>query len=117
MASYLVIPITGGTTATSDTNEVVVPIDSIMFVHQGTAGAPQTNPTVTTTIVLNDGLLTELQFTHTAAAAGYNVLEAVNDAISGKPAGGRCVVGGIPATVSATGQALTFVTFTQMAIT
>ncbi|MBC8302764.1 MAG: hypothetical protein H8E55_44295 [Pelagibacterales bacterium] len=117
MASYLVIPITGGTVATSDTNEVVVPIDSIMFAHQGIAGAPQTTPTVNTTIVLNDGLLTELQFTHTAAAAGFNVLDAINGAIAGKPAGGRCVVGGIPATVSATGQAVTFVQFSQMAIT
>ena len=52
-----------------------------------------------------------LTLTHTAAAATYNVADTLQDAWVSNPGGIVAQVGGIPATVSATGQALTFVVF------
>lgn len=52
-----------------------------------------------------------LTLTHTAAAAGYNVPDIIQDAWVSNPGGIVSTIGGIPATVSATGQALTFVVF------
>jgi|TARA_R110000851_G_scaffold237054_1_gene389874 hypothetical protein len=114
MAGYLEIPITGGTGATSITNKVVISKESIISIQQGTVGAPQTNPTTLTHILCSDGI--EFQLTHTAAAAGFSVLDSLLEGWTGSPGNGVSKVGGIPATVSATGQALTFVTFTQLVI-
>ena len=52
-----------------------------------------------------------LTLTHTAAAATYNVADIIQDTWVASPGNGVAVIGGIPATVSATGQALTFVQF------
>tara|TARA_R110000824_G_scaffold60477_1_gene161622 strand:- start:197 stop:541 length:345 start_codon:yes stop_codon:yes gene_type:complete len=43
-----------------------------------------------------------------AAATGFSLVDAVSDAWASNPGGIVAQVGGIPATVSATGQALTF---------
>ena len=114
MAGYLEIPITGGSAATSNTNKFVIDKSDIVLIHQGTVGAPQTNPTTKSAIIMQDGV--ELQLTHTAAASGFSVLDAILDAYSGNPGNGVSKVGGVPATVSGTGQALTFVVFSQVAI-
>jgi hypothetical protein len=113
--AYLEIPITGGTGATSITNKFVIDKDKIVLIHQGSVGAAQTNPTTVSSILCEGGV--ELQITHTAAATGFSVLDALLDAYSGSPGNGVSKVGGIPATVSASGQALTFVVFSQVAIT
>ena len=112
--AYLEIPITGGSGATSITDKFVIDKDKIVLIHQGSVGAPQTNPTTVSSIICEGGV--ELQITHTAAATGFSVLNALLDAYSGSPVNGVSKVGGVPATVSATGQALTFVTFTQLVI-
>ncbi len=112
--AYLEIPITGGSGATSITDKFVIDKDKIVLIHQGSVGAPQTNPTTVSSIICEGGV--ELQITHTAAATGFSVLDGLLDAYSGSPGNGVSKVGGIPATVSATGQALTFVVFSQVAI-
>jgi hypothetical protein len=112
--AYLEIPITGGSGATSITDKFIIDKDKIVLIHQGSVGAPQTNPTTVSSIICEGGV--ELQITHTAAATGFSVLNALLDAYSGSPGNGVSKVGGIPATVSATGQALTFVVFSQVVI-
>jgi len=112
--AYLEIPITGGSGATSITDKFVIDKDKIVLIHQGSVGAPQTNPTTVSSILCEGGV--ELQITHTAAATGFSVLDALLDAYSGSPGNGISKVGGIPATVSASGQALTFVVFSQVVI-
>jgi len=112
--AYLEIPITGGSGATSITDKFVIDKDKIVLIHQGSVGAPQTNPATVSSIICEGGV--ELQITHTAAATGFSVLNALLDAYSGSPGNGVSKVGGIPATVSATGQALTFVVFSQVVI-
>ena len=114
MAGFLEIPITGGTGATSVTTKQVIAIDKIISIQQGTVGAPQTSPATLSHILCQDGV--EYQLTHTAAAAGFSVLDSLIDAWYGSPGNGISKVGGIPATVSATGQALTFVVFSQVGI-
>jgi hypothetical protein len=52
-----------------------------------------------------------LTLTHTAAATGFSVPDAIQDAWVSNPGGIVAKIGGIPATVSASGQALTFVVF------
>ena len=112
--AYLESPITGGSGATSITDKFVIDKDKIVLIHQGSVGAPQTNPTTVSSIICEGGV--ELQITHTAAATGFSVLNALLDAYSGSPGNGVSKVGGVPATVSATGQALTFVVFSQVVI-
>ena len=114
MAGFLEIPITGGTGATSVTTKQVIAIDKIISIQQGTVGAPQTSPATLSHILCSDGI--EFQLTHTAAAAGFSVLDALIDGWYGAPGNGVSKVGGIPATISGTGQALTFVSFTDIAV-
>ncbi len=112
MAGFLEIPITGGTGIAAGSNKLVLAKDNIMSITQGDPAGG--TPGVITTIRLTD--LVEYAVTHTAAAAGFNVQDALIDAWVGAPGNGVSKVGGIPATVSATGQALTFVNFTLYAI-
>ena len=68
----------------------------------------------TSTIInMNSSVAAEdvLTLTHTAAAAGYNVADILQEGWVSNPGGIVSTIGGIPATVSATGQALTFVVF------
>jgi|TARA_R110002110_G_scaffold114031_2_gene282687 hypothetical protein len=116
--SYLEIPIT----AVNGQTSYVIPKDKIMLIRQGDAVLP--NPTggtvgTTVSIWLDSGLATQevITFTHTVLsagviAAGYNVANIIQDAWASNPGGIVSRVGGIPATISATGQALTFVVFT-----
>ena len=71
------------------------------------------NATSTIININSGGIAAEdvLTLTHTAAAATYNVADIIQDTWVASPGTGVAVIGGIPATVSATGQALTFVQF------
>ena len=67
----------------------------------------------TSTIINLNGPAAEdvLTLTHTAAAATYNVADILQEGWVSNPGGIVATIGGIPATVNATGQALTFVQF------
>ena len=71
------------------------------------------NATSTIININSGGVATEdvLTLTHTAAAATYSVADIIQDTWVASPGNGVAVIGGITATVSATGQALTFVQF------
>jgi len=112
--SYLEIPITSVQTDLTLTSKLVIDKSDIVRVSQGAQGGGATTPTTLTTIWAKDGI--EYQLTHTAAAAGFNVLDAIIEGWTGAPGNGVSKVGGIPATLSATGQALTFVQFTDIAV-
>ena len=113
--SYLEIPIT----AVNGQTSYVIPKDKIMLIRQGDATLPAAGAVGTTvSIWLDSGLATQevITFTHTVLsagviAAGYNVANIIQDAWASNPGGIVSRVGGIPATISATGQALTFVVF------
>ena len=101
--SYLQIPLTP---AVNGQTSVVIQKKDILSVLAGGVAT-------STVINMNTGVAAEdvLTLTHTAAAAGYNVADVVQDAWVSNPGGIVAKIGGIPATVSATGQALTFVQF------
>ena len=113
--SYLEIPIT----AVNGQTKYVIAKDKIMLVRQGVATLPNAaNPLITVSLFLDSGLATQevITFTHTqqspaVIAAGFNVADIISDTIAGNPGGIVARVGGIPATISATGQALSFVQF------
>jgi|14_taG_2_1085336.scaffolds.fasta_scaffold118598_3 hypothetical protein len=111
--SYLEIPIASVQADLNVTTKLVIDKGEIIRIAQGTQAAGTTEAT-TTTIWCKEAV--EYQLTHTAAAAGYSVLDAIIDAWTASPGSGVSKVGGIPATVSATGQALTFVAFTDIAV-
>jgi hypothetical protein len=100
--SYLKIPLTP---AVNGQTSIVIPKAAILSVLavSGTS----------TIINLNTGSTNEdtLTLTHTAAAAGYSIPDVLQDAWTSNPGGIVATVGGVPATLSATGQALTFVVF------
>ena len=77
------------------------------------------NATSTIININSGGVATEdvLTLTHTAAAATYSVADIIQDTWVASPGNGVAVIGGIPATVSATGQALTFVQFSAALFT
>ena len=113
MASYLEIPIGSTETDLNVTSKLVIDKSDIIRIAQGTQAAGATPATVTT-IWCKEAI--EYQLTHSAAATGFSVLNSIIDAWTGSPGNGVSKVGGIPATVSATGQALTFVSFTDIAV-
>jgi|TARA_R110001632_G_scaffold47665_1_gene120680 hypothetical protein len=101
--SYLKIPLTP---AVNGQTSVVIQkkdIASILAV----AGGLSTIINVNTSVGAED----ILTLTHTAAAAGFNVADILQDAWTSNPGGIVATVGGIPAVVSATGQATSFVQF------
>ena len=102
--SYLKIPLTP---AVNGQTSVVIQKKDIISIL-AVAGGVSTIINVNTLVGAEDVLL----LTHTAAATGYNVADILQDAWVSNPGGIVATVGGIPATVSATGQALTFVNFT-----
>ena len=101
--SYLKIPLTP---AVNGQSSVVIQKKDILNVLAVNA--------TSTIININSGVAAEdiLTLTHTAAAAGFSVPDIIQDAWVSNPGGIVATIGGIPATVSATGQALTFVVFT-----
>jgi hypothetical protein len=114
MGSYLEIPIASAQADLTVTSKLVIDKSNIIRIAQGSAGAGQTTPATLTTIECKESV--EYQLTHTAAAAGFSVLDAIIDTWTADPGSGTSKVGGIPATVSGTGQALTFVSFTDIAV-
>ena len=120
--SYLKIPLSP---AVNGQTSVVLPKSKIVRVVSGDAAGG--NLTTATTIFMDTGvaLLDAYAFTHTAAAlagtpAGstqsYNVADIIQEAWTSNPGSIVSVVGGIPATQSATNQALTFVQFSALAV-
>ena len=114
--SYLEIPIT----AVNGQTKYVISKESIVLVRQGDDVQPPTAGTVGTTVTIflkgSVAAYDAITFTHTALsagviAAGFNVADVISEAIASNPGGIIAKVGGIPATISATGQALTFVQF------
>tara|TARA_R100001369_G_scaffold56483_1_gene83286 strand:+ start:930 stop:1298 length:369 start_codon:yes stop_codon:yes gene_type:complete len=115
--SYLEIPIT----ALNGQTKVIIPKGDILYARQGDAVLPQpTGGTVGTTVTLflssQSGTFDTLTLTHTVLsaaviAAGYNVADVINETLASNPGGIIAKVGGIPATLSATFQALSFVQF------
>jgi hypothetical protein len=101
--SYLKIPLTP---AVNGQSSIVIQKKDILNVLAVNA--------TSTIININSGVAAEdiLTLTHTAAAAGFSVPDIIQDAWVSNPGGIVATIGGIPATVSATGQALTFVVFT-----
>jgi len=101
--SYLKIPLTP---AVNGQSSVVIQKKDILNVLAVNA--------TSTIININSGVAAEdvLTLTHTAAAAGFSVPDIIQDAWVSNPGGIVATIGGVPATVSATGQALTFVVFT-----
>jgi len=102
-------------TAINAQSYFLINMDDIVLIRPGdNAGA---NLTTTTSIIVDTGVAASdvITFTHGTAATGYSVVDAFMDAWAAKPSGGVSLVGGIPATVSGTGQALTFVQFTAWA--
>ena len=114
MGSYLEIPIASAQADLTVTSKLVIDKSNIIRIAQGSAGAGQTTPATLTTIECKEAV--EYQLTHTAAAAGFSVLDSLIDAWTALPGNGVSKVGGIPATISGTGQALTFVSFTDIAV-
>ena len=106
--SYLKIPLTP---AVNGQSSVVIQKKDILNVLAVNATSTIINMNVFGT---TEEILT---LTHTAAAAGFSVPDIIQDAWVSNPGGIVATIGGVPATVSATGQALTFVVFTAALFT
>tara|TARA_R100000544_G_scaffold33024_1_gene19423 strand:+ start:249 stop:572 length:324 start_codon:yes stop_codon:yes gene_type:complete len=106
--SYLKIPLTP---AVNGQTSVVIQKKDILSVLAVNA--------TSTIINMNSSVAAEdvLTLTHTAAAAGYNVADILQEGWVSNPGGIVSTIGGVPATVSATGQALTFVVFSAALFT
>ena len=106
--SYLKIPLTP---AVNGQSSIVIQKKDILNVLAVNATSTIINMNVFGT---TEEILT---LTHTAAAAGFSVPDIIQDAWVSNPGGIVATIGGVPATVSATGQALTFVVFTAALFT
>jgi len=106
--SYLKIPLTP---AVNGQTSVVIQKKDILNVLAVNATSTIINMNVFGT---TEEILT---LTHTAAAAGYNVADILQEGWVSNPGGIVSTIGGVPATVSATGQALTFVVFSAALFT
>ncbi len=100
--SYLKIPLTPAVNGQSSVIIHKKDILSVLAVNS-----------TSTIININSGVATEdvLTLTHTAAASGFSVPDVIQDTWVSSPGNGVSKIGGIPATVSSTGQAETFVVF------
>lgn len=113
MGNYLEIPISSVEADLDVTSKLVIDKSEIIRIAQGVINTGATAATVTT-IYCKESV--DYQLTHTAAATGFSVLNSIIDAWTSLPGSGVSKVGGIPATVSASGQALTFVSFTDVLV-
>ena len=113
MGSYLEIPIASVQADLNVTSKLVIDKSDIIRIAQG-ANPGGLTPATLTTIFCKESV--EYQLTHTAAAAGFSVLDSLIDAWTALPGNGVSKVGGIPAVVSATGQATSFVVFSDIAV-
>ena len=100
--SYLKIPLTPA--VNGQTSVVIQKKDILSVLAVGGTS---------TIINMNTASGTEdiLTLTHTLAATGFSVPDAIQDAWASNPGGIVAKVGGVPSTLSASGQALTFVVF------
>ena len=107
--SYLKIPLTP---AVNGQSSVIIQKKDILNVLAVAGGE-------STIINMNSSVAAEdvLTLTHTAAATGFSVPDAIQDAWVSNPGGIVAKIGGIPATVNASGQALTFVVFSAALFT
>ncbi len=102
--------------AVNGQNYFIIPKDQISYVVPG-AGALTTTVDVFMKQSIVGGAADAYRITFSAAAAaGYSLSDAVSNAWVSAPGAGVSVVGGIPATVSATGQALTFCTISGVTL-
>jgi hypothetical protein len=113
MGSYLEIPIASAQADLNVTSKLVIDKSDIIRIAQGSTAGGLT-PGTLTTIWCKESV--EYQLTHTAAAAGFSVLDSLIDAWTALPGNGVSKVGGIPAVVSATGQATSFVVFSDILV-
>ena len=113
MGSYLEIPIASVQADLNVTSKLVIDKSDIIRIAQG-ANPGGGTPATLTTIFCKESV--EYQLTHTAAAPGFSVLDSLIDAWTALPGNGVSKVGGIPAVVSATGQATSFVVFSDILV-
>ena len=106
--SYLKIPLTP---AVNGQSSVIIQKKDILNVLAVNATSTIINMNVFGT---TEEILT---LTHTAAATGFSVPDAIQNAWVSNPGGIVAKIGGIPATVNASGQALTFVVFSAALFT
>ena len=121
--SYLKIPLTG--VALPGAQYFIIPKDNISYV---VAGAAVGGLATVEVFLKNNSALggagdaLRIQFGQAAPAAGFSLVDAIQDAWVSNPGGIVSTVGGIPATLSVTapgvvgGQALTFCTITGVTI-
>ena len=121
--SYLKIPLTG--VALPGAQHFIIPKDNISYIVAGAAGA---GGVATVDVVLKHAAFgavgadaLKITFGQAAPAAGFSLVDAVQNAWTSNPGGIVSELGGIPATLSVTapgvvgGQALTFCTVTSVA--
>ena len=113
--SYLKIPLTG--VALPGAQYFIIPKDNISYVVAGAAvgGLATVEVFLKNNSALGaNGDALRIQFGEAAPAAGFSLVDAIQDAWVSNPGGIVSTVGGIPATLSVTapgvigGQALTF---------
>jgi len=115
--SYLKIPLTG--VALPGAQHFIIPKDNISYIQAGAVvGGFASVDVFLKHSALGGAAADELriQFGQAAPAAGFSLVDAVQDAWTANPGGLVTKLGGIPATVSASGQALTFCTVTGVAV-
>ena len=123
--SYLKIPLTG--VALPGAQYFIIPKDNISYVVAGAAvgGLATVEVFLKNNSALGGAMVMRLeltQFGQAAPAAGFSLVDAIQDAWVSNPGGIVSTVGGIPATLSVTapgvvgGQALTFCTITGVTI-
>ena len=116
--SYLKIPLTG--VALPGAQHFIIPKDNISYIQAGAVVGGFASVDV---ILKSNGVVAatdalRIQFGQAAPAAGFSLVDAVQNAWTSNPGGIVSELGGIPATLSVTapgvvgGQALTFCTVT-----
>ena len=122
--SYLKIPLTG--VALPGAQHFIIPKDNISYVIAGAVvgGFASVDVFLKNNSALGaNGDALRIQFGQAAPAAGFSLVDAVQNAWTSNPGGIVSELGGIPATLSVTapgvvgGQALTFCTITGVTVT
>jgi len=115
--SYLKIPLTG--VALPGAQHFIIPKDNISYIVAGAVVGGVASVDVflkNAPLAAGNSDALRITFGQAAPAAGFSLVDAVQDAWTANPGGLVTKLGGIPATVSASGQALTFCTVTGVAV-